>query len=117
MPESVQNRFSLSRSTGRSTTRPPEGKRGPEPDLPRPRLLATYEEPPTKRNVVAAGRATESQAFYLSLLDHILGEEVAAWEKRRIKTALKIAGLPFAKTIEEYDVSFHLFERLSLTHR
>jgi len=32
---------------------------------------------------------------------------VAAKEKRRIETSLKIAGLPFAKTIEEYDFSFH----------
>lgn len=32
---------------------------------------------------------------------------MAAREKRRIQTALKIAGLPFAKTIEEYDFSFH----------
>jgi len=54
-----------------------------------------------------AGRAGESQASYLSFLDHLLEEEVAAREKRRIQTALKIAGLPFAKTIEEYDFSFH----------
>lgn len=32
---------------------------------------------------------------------------MAAKEKRRIQTALKIAGLPFAKTIEEYDFLFH----------
>ena len=29
---------------------------------------------------------------------------VAAKEKRRIQTAMKIVGLPFAKTIEEYDL-------------
>ncbi len=44
---------------------------------------------------------------YLSLLDHLLEEEVAAKEKRRINTAMKIAGLPTAKTIEGYDFSFH----------
>lgn len=44
---------------------------------------------------------------YLSFLDHLLEEEVAAKEKRRIDTAMKIAGLPSAKTIEEYDFSFH----------
>lgn len=54
-----------------------------------------------------ASRAEESQASYFSFLDHLLEEEVAAREKRRIQTALKIAGLPFAKTIEEYDFSFH----------
>lgn len=54
-----------------------------------------------------AGQAGENEASYLSFLDHLLEEEVAAREKRRIQTALKIAGLPFAKTIEEYDFSFH----------
>ncbi|MBM3300077.1 MAG: IS21-like element helper ATPase IstB [Deltaproteobacteria bacterium] len=54
-----------------------------------------------------ADRASETQASYLSFLDHLLEEEVAAREKRRIQTALKIAGLPFAKTIEEYDFGFH----------
>jgi len=44
---------------------------------------------------------------YLSFLDHLLEEEVAAKEKRRINTAMKTAGLPTAKTIEEYDFSFH----------
>jgi DNA replication protein DnaC len=52
-------------------------------------------------------RSEESQASYLAFLDHLLEEEVAAREKRRIQTALKIAGLPFAKTIEEYDFLFH----------
>ena len=54
-----------------------------------------------------AGRAGETQASYLAFLDHLLEEEVAAREKRRLQTALKIAGLPFAKTIEEYDFGFH----------
>jgi len=44
---------------------------------------------------------------YLSFLDHLLEEEVAAKEKRRINTAMKTAGLPTAKTSEEYDFSFH----------
>jgi DNA replication protein DnaC len=54
-----------------------------------------------------AGRAGENQASYLAFLDHLLEEEVAAREKRCLQTALKIAGLPFAKTIEEYDFTFH----------
>jgi len=52
-------------------------------------------------------QAEENQSSYLGFLDHLLEEEVAAKEKRRIQTALKIAGLPFAKTIEEYDFAFH----------
>ena len=52
-------------------------------------------------------QAEENQSSYLGFLDHLLEEEVAAKEKRRIQTALKIAGLPFAKTIEEYDFGFH----------
>ena len=51
--------------------------------------------------------AEEGQSSYLGFLDRLLEEEVAAKEKRRIQTALKIAGLPFAKTIEEYDFAFH----------
>jgi DNA replication protein DnaC len=51
--------------------------------------------------------AEEGKSSYLGFLDHLLEEEVAAKEKRRIQTALKIAGLPFAKTIEEYDFAFH----------
>ncbi|HPK07152.1 MAG TPA: ATP-binding protein, partial [Aminivibrio sp.] len=54
-----------------------------------------------------AARSEEGKASYLAFLDHLLEEEVAAKEKRRIDTALKIAGLPFGKTIEEYDFSFH----------
>jgi len=36
-----------------------------------------------------------------------LNEEVAAKEGRRIQTTMKTAGLPAAKTVEEYDFSFH----------
>jgi DNA replication protein DnaC len=55
--------------------------------------------------VVAHSEKTDGS--YLAFLDHLLEEEVAAKEKRRISTAMKTAGLPFAKTIEEYDFSFH----------
>lgn len=44
---------------------------------------------------------------YLTFLDRLLEEEVAAKDKRRVDTAMKIAGLPMAKTIEEYDFTFH----------
>jgi len=51
--------------------------------------------------------AEANKSSYLSFLDHLLEEEVAAKDKRRIQTAMKTAGLPGAKTIEEYDFSFH----------
>ncbi len=51
--------------------------------------------------------AEQEKSSYLAFLDHVLEEEVAAKEKRRIDTAMKIAGLPSAKTIEEYDFTFH----------
>lgn len=44
---------------------------------------------------------------HLAFLDRLLQEEVSAKEERRLRTSLKIAGLPFAKTIEEYDFGFH----------
>jgi len=54
--------------------------------------------------------ATSSQnngVSHLAFLDQLLEEEVAARDKRRVDTAMKIAGLPMAKTIEEYDFTFH----------
>jgi len=44
---------------------------------------------------------------YLSFLDELLEEEVAQKEQRRIETALKISGLPFLKSIDEFDFVFH----------
>lgn len=52
-------------------------------------------------------KAEEEKSSYLAFLDHLLEEEVAAKDQRRIQTAMKTAGLPAAKTIEEYDFSFH----------
>lgn len=52
-------------------------------------------------------QSEENKGSYLSFLDRLLEEEVAAKEKRSIHTAMKTAGLPTAKTIEEYDFSFH----------
>lgn len=51
--------------------------------------------------------AEDSQSSYLAFLDQLLEEEVAAKDSRRVQTAMKTAGLPSAKTIEEYDFSFH----------
>ena len=52
-------------------------------------------------------QAETDKSSYLAFLDHLLEEEVAAKDKRRIQTAMKTAGLPVAKSIEEYDFSFH----------
>ena len=43
---------------------------------------------------------------YLSFLDELLEEEVACKEQRRVETALKISGLPFIKSIDEFDFAF-----------
>ena len=52
-------------------------------------------------------KAEADKDSYLAFLDQLLEEEVAAKEKRRVQTAMKTAGLPSAKTIEEYDFTFH----------
>jgi len=52
-------------------------------------------------------KAEEDKLSYMALIDQLLTEEVATKEDRRLKTAMKTAGLPFEKTIEEYDFSFH----------
>lgn len=50
----------------------------------------------------------ESQDMtYLTYLDRLLSEEVSSKEDRRVKTTLRIAGLPFERTIDEYDFSFN----------
>lgn len=52
-------------------------------------------------------RAAEDQGrSFLSLLDDLLEEEVAQKEQRRIETTLKISGLPFQKSIDEFDFAF-----------
>lgn len=43
---------------------------------------------------------------YLSFLDDLLEEEVAQKEQRRIEIAIKISGLPFIKSIDEFDFTF-----------
>jgi len=51
--------------------------------------------------------AEKKDRSHLSFLDELLEEEVAAKEQRRIETALKISGLPFIKSIDEFDFTFH----------
>ena len=54
-----------------------------------------------------AEQAEADKRSYLSFLDQLLEEEVAVKEKRRFQTAMKTAGLPTAKSIDEYDFNFH----------
>lgn len=53
-----------------------------------------------------AKTAEEQGKSYLSFLDELLEEEVAVKEQRRIETALKISGLPYIKSIDEFDFTF-----------
>lgn len=43
---------------------------------------------------------------YLTFLDRLFEEEVAQKEQRRIDGALKLSGLPYIKTIDEFDFAF-----------
>jgi DNA replication protein DnaC len=51
-------------------------------------------------------KAEEHGKSYLSFLDDLLEEEVAQKEQRRIEISLKISGLPFIKSIDEFDFTF-----------
>ena len=48
----------------------------------------------------------EEGKSYLSFLEELLEEEVACKEQRRVETSLKISGLPFIKSIDEFDFAF-----------
>jgi DNA replication protein DnaC len=50
--------------------------------------------------------AQERQKSYLSFLDDLPEEEIACREQRRIETSVKISGLPFIKSMEEFDFTF-----------
>lgn len=50
--------------------------------------------------------ADEKNKSYLAFLDELLEEEVAQKEQRRIETNLRISGLPYIKTIDEFDFAF-----------
>ena len=50
--------------------------------------------------------AEANSLSFLAFLDELLEEEVAYKEQRRVETALKISGLPFIKTIDEFDFIF-----------
>ncbi len=50
--------------------------------------------------------AEHQDSSYLNFLDELLEEEVAAKEQRRIETAIRTSGLPFIKSIDEFDFTF-----------
>ena len=50
--------------------------------------------------------AEEKSKSYLTFLDELLEEEVAQKEQRRIETNLRISGLPYVKTIDDFDFTF-----------
>ncbi len=50
--------------------------------------------------------ALEQGKSYLAFLDDLLEEEVARKEQRRVETTIKISGLPFIKSIDEFDFVF-----------
>lgn len=53
-----------------------------------------------------AASAQQQSKSYLDFLDALFEEEVAHKEQRRVETTLKISGLPFVKTIDEFDFMF-----------
>jgi DNA replication protein DnaC len=73
-----------------------------ESNLSRLRLSRIRE---TLQQVINA--AEDKGKSYLSFLDDLLEEEVAHKEQRRVEIALKISGLPFIKSIDEFDFTFH----------
>ncbi len=53
-----------------------------------------------------AKAAQEQAQSHLSFLDDLLEEEVAQKEHRRLDITLRLSGLPFIKSIDEFDFSF-----------
>lgn len=51
-------------------------------------------------------RASDAQLGYADFLDLALGEEAAAKEDRRYASALRQAGLPHHKTLDDFDFAF-----------
>lgn len=51
-------------------------------------------------------RAEKESWGQLQLLDHLLEEEIAERESRRIRAGLKLAGFPFIKTLDSFDFAF-----------
>ena len=50
--------------------------------------------------------AEQSADGHAAVLDRLLEEEIAAREERRIKASLRLAGLPFVRTLDAFDFAF-----------
>ena len=77
------------------------------------RLHLPYLRARLPETLARAERAGES---YLQLLDTLFEEEVAGKEQRRLDTALRSSGLPYVKSLDEFDFSAqpHLDQRAVL---
>lgn len=63
--------------------------------------------PRTKAVLSEVVETAQSQSYsYLQMLDTLLEEEVATKEQRRLDTTFKISGLPFIKTLDDFDFTF-----------
>ncbi len=51
-------------------------------------------------------KAQHEQWSHLQLLDTLLEEEVSRREEKRIKNALRLSGIPYIKTIDQFDFDF-----------
>jgi DNA replication protein DnaC len=62
--------------------------------------------------------AQKQSLSYLQMLDALLEEEVACKEQRRVDAALKLSGLPFIKTLDDFDYTTmaDLIEKLKADH-
>ena len=74
------------------------------------RLTANLERlrlPRTKAVLGEVLETAQSQSYsYLQMLVTLLEEEVACKEQRRLDTAFKVSGLPFIKTLDDFDFTF-----------
>lgn len=50
--------------------------------------------------------AEQKSPGYAAFLDQLLEEEIAAREERRIKSSLRLSGLPFLKSLDTFDFAF-----------
>jgi DNA replication protein DnaC len=63
--------------------------------------------PKTREILIEMIKTAENESWsYLTLLDALTDEEVAQKEQKRITTVLRISGLPYVKTIDEFDFAF-----------
>ncbi len=63
--------------------------------------------PRSKAVLAEVLETAQAQSYsYLQMLDTLLEEEVASKEQRRLDTTLKVSGLPFLKTLDDFDFTF-----------